>query len=459
MKKTCLLLLVFLSAAYLQAQSKRVKKANPMVSTYSSLWTQCQGLPNNLPITGFAASGNNLVAGTYDPYLSYIYISFDNGATWSVDTAFHVYNKSPFDHLYLATPVTFLAYSGYLFAGIGGAYRGDIYRSTDNGVTWSDRGIVWPESDSNGTEDINGFSSIGGSIFAGTDHGVFLSTDYGMNWKAVNTGFPPLAPFGFAPQALRIAAQGTDLFVGGTSLEGIFFSSNSGASWTAVDSGLTNTSKFIAGLAAIGSKIFAGVFETSLTGGVFVTTNNGSSWNPVDTGLKDHKIDILTSSGTFLFAGTNSELFLSTNEGAMWYNISNGTPIDSLGTGIGTIAVINSQLFVGGNWYGAWHCPITQITSFKTPQYATPTSYFLMQNYPNPANPSTVISYQLPVSSLVTLKVYDLLGRLVNSLIEERQSAGIHSVTFDANSLSSGAYFYRLTTGSFVETKKLMLIK
>ena len=192
------------------------KESNP-VAPGGSTWAYCQGLPNNLRITGFAASGNNIVAGTYDPYLSYIYISFDNGATWSVDTAFHVYNKSPFDHLYLATPVTFLAYGGYLFAGIGGAYRGDIYRSTDNGVTWSDKGITWPESDSNVTEDINCFSSIGGNIFAGTDHGVFLSTDYGMNWKAVNTGFPSLAPFGFAPQASRIVAQGTNLFVAGTS--------------------------------------------------------------------------------------------------------------------------------------------------------------------------------------------------------------------------------------------------
>ena len=120
---------------------------------------------------------------------------------------------------------------------------------------------------------------------------------------------------------------------------------------------------WITGLAVIGSKIFAGVFRTSLTGGVFVTTNNGSSWNPVDTGLTDRTIDVLACSGNYLFAGINSGLFLSTNEGAMWYNISNGTPIDSAGTGIGTIAVINSQLFVAGNQYGVWRYPISMLPS------------------------------------------------------------------------------------------------
>jgi hypothetical protein len=89
----------------------------------------------------------------------------------------------------------------------------------------------------------------------------------------------------------------------------------------------------------------------------------------------------------------------------------------------------------------------------------TPQTFILYQNYPNPFNPTTVISYQLPANTLVTLKVYDELGRLVKTLLEDRQTAGTHSVTFSASSLSSGVYFYRLTAGSFIETKKLMVIK
>ncbi len=86
-------------------------------------------------------------------------------------------------------------------------------------------------------------------------------------------------------------------------------------------------------------------------------------------------------------------------------------------------------------------------------------TFALYQDYPNPFNPTTVISYQLPVSSVVTLKVYDVLGREVKTLVSERQTAGIHSITFNAGNLPSGVYFYRLQAGSFTQTRKLTLIK
>lgn len=83
----------------------------------------------------------------------------------------------------------------------------------------------------------------------------------------------------------------------------------------------------------------------------------------------------------------------------------------------------------------------------------------LSQNYPNPFNPTTVINYQLPVSGKVTLKVYDLLGRELATLVNDRENAGSYSVKFDGSRLASGIYFYRLQAGSFSQTKKLMLVK
>ncbi len=85
--------------------------------------------------------------------------------------------------------------------------------------------------------------------------------------------------------------------------------------------------------------------------------------------------------------------------------------------------------------------------------------YMLKQNYPNPFNPGTVISWQSPVGSLQSLKVYDVLGREVAALVNEFKEAGKHSVEFDAAGLPSGVYFYRLNAGSFSETKKMILLQ
>lgn len=88
-----------------------------------------------------------------------------------------------------------------------------------------------------------------------------------------------------------------------------------------------------------------------------------------------------------------------------------------------------------------------------------PQAYNLCQNYPNPFNPSTLISYQLPENVFVTLKVFDVLGREVETLVNERQNAGNHSVQFNASKLISGVYFYRLEAGIYLATKKLLLLK
>lgn len=86
-------------------------------------------------------------------------------------------------------------------------------------------------------------------------------------------------------------------------------------------------------------------------------------------------------------------------------------------------------------------------------------SYSLGQNFPNPFNPVTKISYQIPGSSHVTLNIYDITGRLVKTLVNEVRDEGVHSITFDGSGLSSGTYFYRLQAGDFVQIKKMVLIK
>ncbi len=137
---------------------------------------------------------------------------------------------------------------------------------------------------------------------------------------------------------------------------------------------------------------------------------------------------------------------------------------DSVITGY-TIIVDYSTTFYGSdgsfNFYidecTATLKPFSSITAVRSVE--PPKGFFLAQNYPNPFNPSAVISYYLPVNSFVTLKVYDVLGREVKTLTNGRETAGSHSIVFNADNLPSGVYFYRLQAGNYTATKKLMLLK
>jgi hypothetical protein len=117
-----------------------------------------------------------------------------------------------------------------------------------------------------------------------------------------------------------------------------------------------------------------------------------------------------------------------------------------------------------GNYYEYWGYNITLIrkliaTGIASQNGTVPATYSLSQNYPNPFNPSTTITYELPRASQVNLTVFDILGREVSVLVNDRKDAGVYEEKFDGSRLASGVYFYRLQTGDFVQTKRLMILK
>jgi len=186
---------------------------------------------------------------------------------------------------------------------------------------------------------------------------------------------------------------------------------------------------------------------------------NGSNWSIVNSagggsGIVNHSANDIWSSG-FPFAHY---------DGTTW-NVVN-TPIPTSGT-IGTMARISStDIWTVGRYidgeimktltmhYG-YSVPV-ELTAFEV---IVPEKFELSQNYPNPFNPSTKIKYQIATSNPVSLKIYDVLGNEVASLVDEVQPSGNYEVTFDASSLSSGTYFYKLQAGSLVETRKMVLTR
>jgi hypothetical protein len=107
----------------------------------------------------------------------------------------------------------------------------------------------------------------------------------------------------------------------------------------------------------------------------------------------------------------------------------------------------------------AWSDELSSIITSIGSEGSLPADFALSQNYPNPFNPSTRIKYQLPNDSDVSLKVYDILGNEVATLVNEFKQAGYYEVIFDASNLTSGIYIYKVTAGSYIETKKMILLK
>ena len=98
-------------------------------------------------------------------------------------------------------------------------------------------------------------------------------------------------------------------------------------------------------------------------------------------------------------------------------------------------------------------------TVVSVPESPRPLTFHLYQNYPNPFNPTTIIKYQIPSAKRVSLKVFDVLGREVATLVDRMMDAGEHSVQLDASGLSSGVYYYQMVTGTFTQTRKLVILR
>jgi photosystem II stability/assembly factor-like uncharacterized protein len=343
-------------------------------------------------------------------------------------------------------------------------------------------------------------------LFAGTNYGgVFLSMDYGDSWKEIDGGNISMGDTGFTQKDIRALAAipnstgGIDLFAG-TEGHGIFFSANADTLWTPVNNGLTDKFVYVLIIRSDGkgdTNLYAGTGDS-----VFLSTDKGANWVPTNTELRGYDGYVIgrTETGdTILFKLDGSGSVLrSTDNGNQWnqviglpsyawvtclavhdtivyagtsgygvyYSHHNGEGwFGGGGLSVKTLEVGGSFLFAGvGSPFSitgsVWRRPLSEmLTGIKDMSEQNPSNFTLEQNYPNPFNPSTDIYFTIPSKGFVTLKVYDLLGREIATLVAGVASAGNHSVRWNASSFSSGIYFYRLQTEKYSETKKLVLIR
>jgi len=184
---------------------------------------------------------------------------------------------------------------------------------------------------------------------------------------------------------------------------------------------------------------------------VYVTFSRGNSTTYAETRVVSHDKATSFGSSVLIQAGTG-------HYGGTRFGDYSGAAIDPSQNGRAYVVTMRNR--TGGWGTGIGLVSYNSISGISANNELIPGKFELLQNYPNPFNPSTVISFGLPSSSKVTLKIYDILGKEVASLINSSElKAGTYKYDFDASNLTAGIYFYRLNAGNFSETKKMMLIK
>lgn len=386
-----------------------------------SQWIHTNGM-SNVGVFTLAASGNNVYAGSLN---NGIYVSTNKGMDWTQSNS----------GIPAETPIrSFLVYGDRVYAGTSGK---GVYISTNNGSSWIQSNSGLPDNPS-----VMSFILSGNSLFAAVvGSGVYLSIDNGANWTSTSTGLNNT-------DIRSLLYTGNNLFAATSG--GVFISSNNGSNWALASSGLTNTDVWT--LTLSGTNTFAGTH----TGGVFYFSDSCSLWHQVIYGLPQNSIvQTLASSGIYIFAGVYcSGVYASENNGISWTGINTGLTNNDT-----RCLAVSDEYLYAGTIQGVYRRPLSDITSVNNEINSLPGSFSLEQNYPNPFNPATVIEYNLSEASHVNISVFDLLGRKINTLVNEALPAGKYSIQLNANNMVSGTYIYRLSAGNFVTAKKLQVLK
>lgn len=344
-----------------------------------------------------------------------------------------------------------------------GTSNGQIFKTVDGGINW-----VKISADSTGLPVYSIVINPSNSSIVYTARqksnspSILKTTDAGTNWIELSAGLPPspdVRALVINPSNTNIiytAIWGFSPFIPG----GIFKSKDGGNTWVEINNGLTNVS--VSSLVISSADTNTLLAGTAQGGGIFKTTDAGHNW--VSQGLSGNPIEVVSTialnptNEKIIFAGTSSNLYESIDSGNNWDQI-NGV-FQNLS--IKSALVTQSRIYVGTDGMGVYTKQI--VTSVKDFKQGIPENFALLQNYPNPFNPETIIKYQISSDSYVAIKIFNVLGEEIRSLVNANHKAGEYSIKWDGKdnfgtSVSSGIYIYRIESGQVVLAKKMMLIK
>ncbi|MBC8489165.1 MAG: T9SS type A sorting domain-containing protein [Bacteroidetes bacterium] len=411
----------------------------------SSLFAQWVPVNNGLddyPPTSLWPFADTMVLSTYG---GGVYKTYDNGENWN-DINGNLGN------LFVNDIRGYASYTSMFVATEGGPYitldQVDYTDCTSTGLTNTDVNYFWW-----------GDENMGGDFMVGTNGGgVFASEEYTGPWTAANTGlsgdgFIVNDLGGYSDDDLEFTVMATD---GGT-----YWAIDGAADWTEVNTGLSGDALKVKRLTGLGSLVLIATH-----GGLYYDYDLSGNWGPL---IPDEKLNL-----TFILSTpvspTGIMCFAFGENGFYSDDFFNWTQLDLGGIqGEVTAAHANStDLFLGfttaeksgkGNG-GIYRKPLDQILVGIENNSDISAGALLEQNYPNPFGESTKITYSLTNSGFVSLKVYDVFGKEIQTLANGFQTIGTYTIPFDASHLDGGIYFYSLKVGNnAIETKRMILVR
>jgi photosystem II stability/assembly factor-like uncharacterized protein len=333
--------------------------------------------------------------------------------------------------------------------------NGRIYRTTNGGISWS---LVFEYTGTSAAiQNVHMFDAHGGVALGDPVGGLWKilhTTNSGLTWDSLSQ--VPQSGWGYRDASVWVSQSkgwfGTD---GGL----VYYTADGGLTWSLSDLGSMDVFSLEFPNEALGMASTAFRY-------IYKTTNGGSSWSYVSTVPGTTLAIVAFIAGVAVptprwWATNMDEIFRSTNHGTSWTyeTLANGYPFNDI-----AMKYIPDKGVIVGYAVAAADGVLMKYTELVTSapddgEYPLPLSMELDQNYPNPFNPSTTLSYALPHSSFVVLKVYNMLGQEVQALVKEQKEAGAHHVQFNAEGLPSGVYVYRIESEGHVASRKMMLLK
>lgn len=305
---------------------------------------------------------------------------------------------------------------------------------------------------------------------------VYRTTNSGTSWNGISTdltgdgdGTNQVGSSLSSISAIAIAkSSSATIYVGtsgGSATSKIQVTTNTGASWSDVTTA-TLPDRYVKAIAidpGNASRAFVAfsgynASTPSTTGHVFRTANRGTTWVNASGNLPDVPVNALLinpANTNDILAGTDIGVFQSVDGGTTW---------SQQNTGLANVSISDLDYRASDNavfaaTHGRGMFKLQTLTGVSPAPTEFPRETTLRQNYPNPFNPTTNIGYQVSEAGLVTVNVYDALGQEVATLVNEYRSPGEYSVSWNASSMPSGVYYYRMSVGSAMQMKRMLLVK